>query len=186
MSTTLPITACATAASGSQCLRRWLGALILGIAMTATSGGAVAALQDGQKFKDWTAKCLKPKAGEGETICGIVQLVSRPNTSEPFLAVEVGYPRDGDIAIVSFTVPLGILLPVGVHMQIDDSENTANVPFTVCVPGGCRAMLKLNEETLGMFKRGTVLKITVADTRGGTLTLPVSLRGFTAGINALK
>ena len=95
----------------------------------------------------------------------------------------VGYLKDEKPAII-FTVPLGVALRAGIGVQIDDGEAIA-VPYEQCNPVGCVAGLPLDDKLLGVLKRGLSGKIMVVDGSGRRISLQISLKGFTAGFNAL-
>lgn len=163
-----------------------VSALAIGAIALFTIQHATGAPQDGQQFNAWTARCGKATEQAKEDTCLIVQLVSDKSSDAPLLAVEVGYVPGENQAVAQFTLPLGVLLPPGMRLAVDDSKEAGRVPFTYCDQVGCRAMIRLDDKVLGMFKKGNVLNVTVATAEGRAGTIPVSLSGFTAAFNSLK
>ena len=92
-------------------------------------------------------------------------------------------------AIINFVAPLETDLQAGLGLQIDAGKNNA-YPFLVCAPVGCVSRIGLTEAELGQFKNGnkaTVLLLPFgADPKANLVKLDVSLKGFTAGFNALQ
>ena len=117
----------------------------------------------------------------------VQQLVRKEKEGEGqqrVMLVEVGYPPKGDQSLIIFTLPLGISLPQGVSLQVDEGE-AKRFPIELCLRDGCRAVLPLGDELASSFKSGTQGKVTFQDPNRNPITLPVSLKGFTAGYKAL-
>ena len=148
-------------------------------------GQPVMAAKEGDRFDDWTVGC--EKLGEGDKAqdrCFIYQTVVNNDTDQPVLQVAIGYlPGDNKPAAI-LTVPLGVVLPAGMGISVDDSE-TIRIPYERCVPKGCIAGIPLDDKIIGQFKRGLKAKVLLHD---GTqrIALPVSLKGFTKGFDALR
>jgi invasion protein IalB len=94
-------------------------------------------------------------------------------------------PGSSDVGLL-ILLPLGILLPAGVTMQIDSG---AAIPLEVerCERQGCRIERLIEPDLLSRLKAGT--KATVFfeafDPQGKRqrLGVPISLLGFTAALN---
>lgn len=154
---------------------------------------AFAAKDDAKKsptektFQDWTLVCQKPEGADKDVCVLVQQLVRKEKEGEGqqrVMLVEVGYPPKGDQSLIIFTLPLGISLPQGVSLQVDEGE-AKRFPIELCLRDGCRAVLPLGDELASSFKSGTQGKVTFQDPNRNPITLPVSLKGFTAGYKAL-
>lgn len=167
-------------------VRRTLATLILCVFVLGTAVQAVAAPEDEKTFKDWTVKCVEGAEGTAAKQCFMIQVVSDSKTDEPVLGAEIGYVPGQEVAVGQFTVPLGIFLPAGMQLKVDADKEIGRVPFSVCDPVGCRAVIPLNDKVLPLLKGGTVLKVIIASPDGRKATLDVSLGGFTAAFNSLK
>ena len=139
-----------------------------------------------ETHKDWTVVCDQPEQLE-EEICLIVQQKNLRNSNQPVIRIEVGYsPQNGQpllLATVS-TTPLGITLPHGLEIQVDELE-AIRYAFGSCIAAGCVVGINLTEEQVAEFKRGNEAKFTFQDTQGRRITVPISLAGFTAAYNAV-
>lgn len=159
--------------------------LAAGLALTVPALGAP---QDGARFKDWGTRCEALPEGKGQ-LCHIYQTVSvqdKDKTKEqPLLSVAVLYPPGKDGPVALFTVPLGVLLPAGVGLQVDEGETT-RFGYELCMPQGCRAGLELKPELVEALKKGKQAKVIVVDAKRRSAGIPVSLQGFTAALDALK
>lgn len=156
-----------------------LMAILFGFALPGS-----AAPEDGAKFKDWGIRCEKLPEDKGQ-ICHMFQNVLVKETQKPLLNTTVVYPPGKDSPIMLFTVPLGVLLPPGLALQIDDGE-TMRLPYEVCTPQGCRGGVELKPDVLEALKKGREAKLTIYDFKRNAAPIPVSLQGFTAALNSLK
>jgi invasion protein IalB len=141
--------------------------------------------KEGDRFDDWTVGC--EKLGEGDKAqerCFIYQTVVNNDTDQPVLQVAIGYLPGDDKPAAILTVPLGVALPPGMGISVDEGK-AIGVPYERCVPKGCIAGIPLNDEIIGQFKRGNKAQVLLHD---GTrrVALPVSLKGFTKGFDSLR
>lgn len=124
-------------------------------------------------------------AAETTTICQIVQTLTEKSSDRPVLQVAIGYLPDTTKPVAAILLPLGIWLPPGVALQVDDGK-TGRVPLDTCDPGGCRAGVELDDEFLALMKAGKELNVTFGGRNRKGITVPVSLQGFTAALDSLK
>jgi len=144
----------------------------------------LAAPEEGKTFDDWKIGCEKKPDSE-EKICHLQQLITEGEKKNPILMVAVGYLPGRDAPTIIITLPLGVLLPPGLTLQVDENEAIA-FPFEVCDPVGCRAGIELKDDLLKQFKTGNKAKLTFASMQRKPIGVPISLSGFTAGIKSLK
>jgi invasion protein IalB len=136
-----------------------------------------------RQFKDWTVRCGRQNE-QGPEVCGMEQQTT-DKEGRTVMAVFVGkVPNSSDPGLL-IMVPLGVLLPAGVMLQIDSG---AEMPLQVnrCERQGCRIELLLKPELLARFKSGSQAKVLfeVFDPQGERrrLGVPISLQGFTAAL----
>ena len=152
--------------------------------LAAVSSTPALAVEDGQRFKDWMVSC--PQAPEGEmTRCFIFQNLAIKENNQPVLSVRVGYVRGPEQPAAVLTVPLGVFLPVGMEIKVDEGEPT-RLAYQVCNQGGCLAAMPLTDGRLELFKAGSRATVSFQDGRRQPVSVPVSLSGFTAGFEALR
>lgn len=137
-----------------------------------------------RQFQDWMVRCGRPDA-QGPEVCEMQQQ-QVDSEDRTVMAVAVGrVPGTSNVGLL-ILLPLGILLPAGVTMQIDGG---AEVPLQVerCEREGCRIERIVEPDLLNRLKAGT--KATVffqaVDPQGKRqrLGVPISLLGFTAALN---
>ncbi|MBI1384119.1 MAG: invasion protein [Rhizobiales bacterium] len=77
-------------------------------------------------------------------------------------------------------VPLGMALPAGVRVQVDQEEKQLVLPFTICHGGGCTAEVEATPEVIAQLKKGKQMIVAARNAAGTIVPLPVPLNGFTA------
>ncbi len=158
---------------------------LLAAALALLAGPAAAQPSDGQIFKDWRLRCDKADAATPPS-CHIFQTVVVSQTGQPFLYVAAGYPREGPGGPTLFlSLPLGIHLPSGVSLSVDQGQPVP-VPVVHCDRDGCHARLALDRRLIKSLQAGLVAQVGFQDGVGQPITVPVSLRGFTAALKAVR
>lgn len=147
------------------------------------SPGATLAAKDGDTFDAWTMRCEKVEES-GPEQCHVFQNAKDDGSGRDVAQMAVGRVPNDPKPLVIVSLPLGVYLPPGVLIQVDDKK-PIRIPIEVCDPAGCRAGFPLNEEVQAAFKAGLTAKVTVQDATGQQATVPLSLKGFTAALNAL-
>ena len=164
------------------------GLLTVSCVLAMTSKPLHAAPKDGEKFRDWTVKCeqFKDRNDRKFTQCHIFQDLKHKDRGIRLLHMAVAYPPNSPKQPVGIlTMPLGVYLPAGVTMQVD-KRDPVKLVFERCEPVGCKAGFPIEDSMLNAFRKGAQARITFHDMRRQSVTIPVSLRGFTAAFNSLK
>lgn len=140
---------------------------------------------NGKQFEDWTLRCGKANEQAPEA-CEMFQQHVSQETDKVVLHTAVGKLPNNDSPGLLIVLPLGISLPPGVFVRIDEGEAQA-VPIERCTPDGCRVELLLDTAFLNQLKSGTTMTVVfhVYDQQGqrDRVGVPVSLLGFTAALN---
>lgn len=139
-----------------------------------------------ERFKDWALRCRSQGEG-GSRQCSIFQRLIVEETKQLALNVAIGYGTDTEgkrMPIAIFTFPLGIFLPAGAVLKVDDGES-ARMPIERCFDRGCQCALVLEQKWIERFKAGSTASVTIRQERDEEIPLTVSLSGFSAAFNAL-
>ena len=149
------------------------------------SGDAAALTARETDYQDWRVRCETPDDGSPEQ-CLMFQGVSTANREARILNIVVRFVPDDATAIAYIAAPLGVYLPNGIAMSVDES-NPLRLPFEFCNASGCHTRLKLEDKLLQMLKSGGSARFEIVQFTGGKqFTAVVSLKGFTAAFGALK
>ncbi|MEJ2308313.1 MAG: invasion associated locus B family protein [Gammaproteobacteria bacterium] len=158
---------------------------------TATSGEAgkqTKLSRPVEKFGDWFKECemVTSEKGEQIEICQISQTLIDEESNTAMMKMAVGYVPDKDQPVAVITLPLGIFLPPGIELQIDGKGKVGRLPINTCMPSGCQAGVQLDEDFVTRMKKGNQMTVTFGNPQGQGIAAPVSLSGFTAGLESLE
>ncbi len=74
-------------------------------------------------------------------------------------------------------VPLGMAIPLGVQVKIDEGK-PHKLPYSICTPGGCTAEIEADDKLLGEMKKGKRMIVAAINRLGNPIGFPVPLNGF--------
>lgn len=137
-------------------------------------------------FELWDQRCVK--TADGNDPCQLYQLLKDAQGTSVAEINMFSLPEGGEaVAGATVIVPLETLLTAGMRFGIDTAEAKV-YPFTFCAQIGCVARIGFTADELAAFKKGAkgVLTIVPAVAPKETVVLDVSLKGFTAGFDAVK
>lgn len=139
--------------------------------------------RDGQQIQDWTLRCAQQSTDAPE-LCEMFQRHVDEQGNVVLHAV-IGKLPDNPNPGFLIILPLGISLPAGTSVRIDDGEDVA-VPVERCVAQGCRIELLLDPDLIALLKRGRQATVSfhAYDRQGQVqrVSIPISLLGFTAAL----
>jgi invasion protein IalB len=169
------------AAKRGKTLRQLVAALLfLGAA------AAPAALAQGvvkSKFGDWEIRCEAP-AGGGPEQCALVQSVAAEDKANVNLVVIVLRTTDGKSRLLRVVAPLGVLLPNGLGLRIDQAD-IGRAGFVKCLPTGCVAEVVLDDKLIEQLKSGVTATFVIHQIPEEGIGLPVALNGLKEGLARL-
>ena len=79
------------------------------------------------------------------------------------------------------TVPLGVIMPAGVHIFFDDEKDEKKViglPYEACLQSGCTAEVEATPEILDMMGKAKDMHVIVVSVQGIRVPLKVPMGGF--------
>ena len=164
-------------------LRVWLlVACVSGLGLMAqTAAMAQGALRS--EHGAWQLRCETPPGAPGEQ-CALIQSVTAEDRDNVGLTVIVLKTADQNSRIMRVLAPLGILLPSGLGLRIDDAD-IGRAGFVRCLPNGCVAEVILEEELIGRMRTGQDATFIIFQSPEAGIGIPVALDGFGAGFDAL-
>lgn len=162
------------------------------------SAGAEAQGTLKNKYGDWQHRCDKAAANGAEQ-CILIQNVldqSDLNLAVVVLKVEdtaaTAELRKKDPSapmirrpVLRVIAPLGILLPRGLGLKIDDRE-IGSTGFVRCLESGCVAEVDMDNSLIEGFRKGKVALFAVFLTPEEGRGMPVTLAGFDQGFALLQ
>ena len=169
--------------TGPMCFSRLLFAAFSLAAMLA-AGPAAAQGTVKATHGDWQVRCDTPPGAQSEQ-CALVQSVTAEDRPNVGLSIIVLKTADNKSRLLRVLAPLGVLLPAGLGLRIDDAE-IGRAGFVRCLPDGCVAEVVLDDTLIGKLRTGKAAVFIIFQTPEEGIGIPVSLNGFGPGFDALK
>lgn len=131
----------------------------------------------------WSIVCDQP-AGASSEQCALMQNVLAEDRPELGLSVVVLKTADRKAKILRVLAPLGVLLPNGLGLNVD-GKDIGRAYFVRCFSDGCYAEVVLEDELLKTFRSGATATFIVFQSPEEGIGIPVDLKGFGEGYDAL-
>jgi invasion protein IalB len=135
------------------------------------------------KHGDWEMRCETP-AGASREQCALVQSIAAEDKPNVSLVVIVLKTADGKARLLRVIAPLGVLLPAGLGLKIDNAD-VGRAGFVRCLPTGCVAEVVMEDKLLDQLKTGASATFIVFNTPEEGIGLPLALSGFGQGFEKL-
>jgi invasion protein IalB len=134
-------------------------------------------------FGDWQLRCETPAGARNEQ-CALVQNVAAEDRPNLTLLVIVLKTADGKSRLLRVVAPLGVLLPAGLGLRVDQ-DDIGRAGFVRCLTTGCVAEVVLEDALLEQLRKGQTATFIVFQTPEEGIGIPVSLKGFGPGFDKL-
>jgi invasion protein IalB len=153
---------------------------------------AVSAIGGGQAFAqgavksvhgDWQIRCDTPAGAQGEQ-CALMQSVTAEDRPNVGLTVIVLKTSDQKSRLMRVLAPLGVLLPSGLGLKIDN-QDVGRAGFVRCLPNGCVAEVVMDDKLIGQLRTGQTSTFIIFQTPEEGIGFPMSLKGFGEGYDLL-
>jgi invasion protein IalB len=174
---------------GWNALERSRGfALAFALALTATMalGASDPAMAQGavkSVHKDWQIRCDTPPGAKTEQ-CALIQSVTAEDRANIGLTVIVLKTADQKSKLMRVVAPLGVLLPSGLGLKIDNAD-VGRAGFVRCLPNGCIAEVVMDDELIKKLRAGKTSTFIIFQTPEEGIGFPMSLAGFGEGYDKL-
>jgi invasion protein IalB len=132
---------------------------------------------------DWQVRCDTPAGAQSEQ-CVLMQFVTAEDRENVGLTVIILKTADKQARIMRILAPLGVLLPSGLGLKIDDAD-LGRAGFVRCLPNGCVAEVILEDDLLQQLGTGQTATFIIFQTPEEGIGVPISLAGFGEGFDAL-
>nr|WP_244296248.1 invasion associated locus B family protein [Pannonibacter phragmitetus] len=156
---------------------------MLGLGAQAFTSPALAQGEVKAVHGDWQMRCDTPPGAESEQ-CALIQNVTAEDRDNVGLSVIVLKTADKQARILRVLAPLGVLLPSGLGLRVDDAD-IGRAAFVRCLPNGCIAEVILQDDVVGKLRGGKQATFIIFQTPEEGIGIPISLAGFSAGFDAL-
>ena len=145
----------------------------------ATGAGSVVK----QTYGAWQVSCRTPP-GAKEEKCALVQSVTAEDRPNVGLTVIVLKTADQKSRLMRVVAPLGVLLPSGLGLKIDNND-VGRAGFVRCLPNGCVAEVVMEDKLIDQMRNGQTSTFIIFQTPEEGIGFPMSLKGFGEGFDKL-
>ncbi|HWL05278.1 MAG TPA: invasion associated locus B family protein [Xanthobacteraceae bacterium] len=132
---------------------------------------------------DWQIRCDTPPGAQAEQ-CALMQSVTAEDRANLSLTVILLKTADQKSRLMRVVAPLGVLLPSGLGLKIDDTD-VGRAGFVRCLPNGCVAEVVMDDNILGKLRGGQTSTFIIFQTPEEGIGFPMSLKGFGEGYDKL-
>lgn len=133
---------------------------------------------------DWQIVCKDPPPGAKSEVCALVQSVTAEDKDNIGLTVYFQKFSNGTRVLRVFA-PLGILLPPGLGLKIDDKD-VGHAPFLRCHTFACYAQVVVEDPLIEQLKNGKTAIFIIFQAEEAGIGIPISLKGFKEALAELK
>lgn len=127
----------------------------------------------------WRTSCVAIERSAPLT-CFVEQSIFVPGTSQQLLNVklQVADKKQLDLFI---TTPIGLFLPAGINIRVDQTE-PKRLDLQTCDASGCYAAMTDPEALVGVMKTGKDLSVTFQNLAQEDINVSMPLHGFSEGL----
>ena len=152
--------------------------LMAGFAAPAAAQGVVKG-----KYGDWEMRCETPP-GAARDQCALMQSVAAEDKPNVNLVVIVLKTADGKSRLLRVIAPLGVLLPSGLGLKVDQTD-IGRAGFVRCLPSGCVAEVVMEDKLLDQLRSAASATFVIFQTPEEGIGIPLTLNGFKDGFDKL-
>lgn len=135
------------------------------------------------KYGDWEIRCETPAGAKAEQ-CALIQSVVAEDKNNVNLVVIVLKTVDGKSRLLRVIAPLGVLLPNGLGLKIDETD-IGRAGFVKCLPTGCVAEVVMDDKLIDQLRTGKTATFIIHQVPEEGIGLPLTLQGFKEGYSKL-
>jgi invasion protein IalB len=127
-------------------------------------------------FSPWAKFCPTGRDVNGKRNCQTVSL-GHTESGQPIVAAILTEPQDGSRKTLRVMVPIGVQIPQGTRLIVDDRQPTS-APYLGCFAKGCMADYEVTADLIGKLKDGQMLVVQVINSMGQPISFMMPLADF--------
>jgi len=132
----------------------------------------------------WAARC-NSTSRDSPLECAIEQSAVLSKTGQLIVLANIRVPSDTHAPVALVQLPLGLNLPAGAKLQVDDGK-AIDLQIQTCENRGCYASAPIAPDLLAALKSGKQLKVSFQNLAKETITIPMPLADFAAAYDKIK
>ena len=132
----------------------------------------------------WIARCTSVSR-DAPLECAIEQTAVLTKTGQLIVLINIRVPSDTHAPVAVVQLPLGLNLPAGAKLQVDDGK-AAELQIQTCEQRGCYTNAPISPEMLAAMKTGKQLKVSFQNLAKEVIAIPMPLTDFAAAYEKIK
>jgi invasion protein IalB len=132
----------------------------------------------------WIARCASASR-DAPLECAIEQNAVLTKTGQVIVVVNIRIAPDTRAPIALVQLPLGLNLPAGAKVQVDDGK-TVDLQIQTCEQRGCYANTPITPDLLAALRSGKQFKVSFQNLAKETITIPMPLADFAPAYDKIK
>jgi invasion protein IalB len=132
----------------------------------------------------WIARCTSPSR-DAPLECAIEQNAVLTKTGQTIVLINIRIPTDTRTPVALLQLPLGLNLPVGAKLQVDEGK-AVDLQIQTCENRGCYASTPIAPDLLASLKSGKQLKVSFQNMAKETIAIPMPLNDFATAYDKIK
>jgi invasion protein IalB len=132
----------------------------------------------------WAVRCSSPSR-EAPLECAMEQNAVFSKTGQLVALVNIRVPSDTHTPVALVQLPLGLNLPAGAKLQVDDGKSV-DLQIQTCETRGCFANSPVAPDLLAALKSGKQLNISFQNLAREAISIPMPLADFAAAYDKIK
>ncbi len=132
----------------------------------------------------WVARCTSPSRN-APLECAIEETAVLTKTGQLIVLVNVRVPSDTHTPVALVQLPLGLNLPFGAKLQVDEGK-VVDLQIQTCENKGCYATTPIAPDVLTAMRSGKQLKVAFQNLTKETIAIPMPLADFAGAYDKIK
>ncbi|WP_408918033.1 invasion associated locus B family protein [Bradyrhizobium arachidis] len=132
----------------------------------------------------WAARCSSVSR-DAPLECAIEQNAVLTKTGQLIVLINIRVPADTRVPVALVQLPLGLNLPAGAKLQVDEGK-AIDLQVQTCENRGCYASTPISADLLASLKSGKQLKVSFQNMSKETIAIPMPLTDFAAAYDKIK
>ena len=132
----------------------------------------------------WASRCTSTSR-DAPLECAIEETAVLTKTGQLIVLVNIRVTGEARTPVALVQLPLGLNLPGGAKLQVDDGR-PVDLQIQTCENRGCYANVAVASDLLAALKSGRQLKVSFQNLAKETITIPMPLNDFAAAYDKIK
>lgn len=132
----------------------------------------------------WVVRCTSVSR-DAPLECAMEQNAVLTKTGQTIVLINIRIAPDTRTPVALLQLPLGLNLPIGAKLQVDDGK-TVDLQIQTCENRGCYASTPIAPDLLATLRSGKQLKVSFQNMAKETIAIPMPLGDFAAAYDKIK